>query len=82
VLSSTPVSVRAEQGAVAVDRLRQAVSPAGELEEAMVTVRLEELGADRLEEEGRAAGFTPLPARRVPETTDHVGSTVVLLEAP
>ena len=79
VYSSTPVAVRSEDGAVAVDRLRQAVSPAGELSEAVATVRLESVTPTELEAEGRAAGFEPLPSRRVPETTDHVGSTVVLL---
>jgi hypothetical protein len=79
VYSSTPVAVRSEDGAVAVDRLRQAVSPTGELSEALATVRLEALTAAELEAEGRAAGFEPLPSRRVPETTDHVGSTVVVL---
>jgi SAM-dependent methyltransferase len=79
VYSSTPVAVRSEDGAVAVDRLRQAVSPTGELSEALATVRLEALTAAELEAEGQAAGFEPLPSRRVPETTDHVGSTVVVL---
>jgi hypothetical protein len=73
------VAVRSEDGAVAVDRLRQAVSPAGELSEAVATVRLASVTPAELEAEGRAAGFEPLPSRRVPETTDHVGSTVVLL---
>jgi SAM-dependent methyltransferase len=82
VYSSTPVAVRSEEGAVVVDRLRQAVSPEGELSEAMATIRLEALTAEQLEQEGREAGFEPRPARQVPETNDHVGSTVVLLEAP
>ena len=34
-----------------------------------------------LEAEGRAAGFTPEPARDVAATDDHVGSEVVLLRA-
>ena len=82
VYSSTPVAVRSEEGAVVVDRLRQAVSPEGELSEAMATIRLDALTAEQLEQEGRQAGFEPRPARHVPETLDHVGSTVVLLEAP
>ena len=81
VLSSRPVAVRSEPGAVAVDRLRQAVSPAGELAETLVTVRLDALGADELEAEARQAGYRPAGRRRVPETEDHVGSTVVVLEA-
>ena len=79
VYSSTPVAVRSEDGAVAVDRLRQAVSPTGELSEALATVRLESVTPAELEREGQDAGLEPLPSRRVPETTDHVGSTVVLL---
>ena len=82
VLSSRPLAVRTEARAVAIDRLRQAVSPAGELAEELVTVRLDRLGADELEEEGRASGLRPAGRRSVPETADHVGSTVVLLEAP
>ena len=83
VFSSQPVAVRAEAGgAVAIDRLRGAVSPAGELSESLVTVRLDGVVPADLESEGGAVGLRPLPARRVPETPDHVGSTVVLLEAP
>ena len=81
VLSSQPVAVRSEQGAVAIDRLRQAVSPGGELSESLVTIRLDALSPAELEREGEAAGLRPCGARRVPETRDHVGSTVVLLEA-
>jgi hypothetical protein len=81
VYSSTPIAVRSDEGAVVVDRLRQAVSPEGELSETMATIRLEPVTAEQLEQEGREAGFEPLPPRHVPETHDHVGSTVVLLEA-
>jgi SAM-dependent methyltransferase len=81
MLSSRPVAARAEPGAVAVDRLRQLVSPAGELTEELVTVRLETVSPPELEAEGREAGLRPLARRSVPETPDHVGSTVVVLEA-
>jgi SAM-dependent methyltransferase len=81
VLSSTPVAVRPEPGAVAVDRVRQAVSPDGELSEARVTVRLENLAPEELEQEAEGLGFRSLERRVVPETPDHVGSTVVVLEA-
>ena len=82
VLSSTPVDVRDEGDSVAVDRHRQAVSPAGDLTEEVVTLSLDSVTAAHLEEEGAAAGFAPLPAREVPATRDYVGSTIVLLEAP
>ena len=79
VLSSTPIAVRAVEDAVEIDRHRQAVSPQGELSEEVATITLDDLDAPTLEAEGRAAGFEPLLARRVPETADHVGSTVVML---
>lgn len=82
VLSSTPVAVHDEGDAVAIDRLRQAVSPEGDLTEELATVRLDSCHPDTLVAEGRAAGLRPLPARHVPATDDYVGSTVVLLEAP
>jgi SAM-dependent methyltransferase len=81
VLSSQPVSVRPEEGGVAVDRLRQLVSPAGELEEELYTVRLDAVSAEELEREAQAAGLVPAGRRPVTATPDHVGSTVVLLGA-
>ena len=80
VFSSTPVAVRADGRAVAIDRLRQVVSPDGALSEHLVTLRLDPLSAAELEAEAREAAFRPLPSRAVPATADHVGSTVVLLE--
>jgi SAM-dependent methyltransferase len=82
VLSSTPVDVRDEGGAVAIDRHRQAVSPAGELTEALATIRLDSLTAAVLEREGLHAGYRVLEARGVPASRDYVGSTIVLLEDP
>lgn len=79
VLSSQPVAVRREQHGVAIERLRQAVSPAGELSEALVTVRLDELAPAELEREASEQGFEALGPRYVPPTADHVGSTVVVL---
>jgi SAM-dependent methyltransferase len=81
VFSSTPVAVRAEGDATAIDRLRQAVSPRGELTEAMATIRLDHLDARQLEAEAEPLGFRVLPRRAVPETDGYVGSTVVILEA-
>ncbi len=82
VLSSTPVAVRDEGDAVAIDRLRQAVSPDGDLTEELSSITLDDCAPATLEDEGRAAGLTVLPARHVPPTVDYVGSTVVMLEAP
>ena len=82
VLSSTPVGVRAETGSVAIDRHRQAVSPDGALSEELATIVLDSVTPGELAAEGAAAGLLPRSARTVPATRDHVGSTVVLLEAP
>jgi hypothetical protein len=83
VYSSTPVNVRDEpDGATAIDRLRQAVSPSGELDESMATVRLDRVEPGDLEEEALALGGYLVKARRkVPPTSDYVGSVVVVLEA-
>jgi SAM-dependent methyltransferase len=83
VFSSTPVAVRPDgEGTIAIERLRQAVSPAGELSESSAVVRLDQVPTDELEAEARSQGFSPLPRRHVESTRDHVGSDVVRLEAP
>jgi SAM-dependent methyltransferase len=81
VFSSTPVAVRSVEGGTAIDRLRQAVSPDGQLDESMTSISLDALDAETLEGEGPAAGLRALPRRQVPATGDYVGSTIVLLEA-
>lgn len=81
VLSSTPIDVRDEGDTVVVERHRQAVSPAGDLTEEVVTLSLESVATATLEDEGATAGFCPLPSRSVPATRDYVGSTIVMLEA-
>jgi SAM-dependent methyltransferase len=80
VLSSYPLEVRLEDDGVAVDRLRQLVSPVGELSEELNTVRLDTVTAAGLELEGREAGLAAAGVAAIPETADHVGSTVVILE--
>ena len=44
-------------------------------------IALDRVGAAELEREAVAAGLQPQPAREVPATADHVGSTVVMLRA-
>jgi SAM-dependent methyltransferase len=80
VLSSAPVAVRDDGDAVAIDRHRQAVSPAGDLTEERVTIRLDTVAAGTLEDEARAVGYAVRAQRRVPATHDYVGSAVVMLE--
>jgi SAM-dependent methyltransferase len=77
VFSSQPVSVRERNGSVVVTRRRQAVSPAGDLEEETVDVVLNVVGVDEFVGELAEAGFDEVRLLEVPETPDHIGSTVV-----
>ena len=82
VFQSQPVFLRQVPGGTEIDRVRQAVSPSGDLSESFNTIRRDDLAAEELESDGRAAGFRVLPRRSVRPTGDYVGSTVVMLEAP
>jgi SAM-dependent methyltransferase len=82
VFQSQPIAVRAVPGGSEIDRIRQAVSPDGELSESFNTIKLEDLAPEELESDGRAAGFAVRPRESVPPIADYVGSTVVVLEAP
>jgi SAM-dependent methyltransferase len=79
--SSLPIDVRVDDAAIEIDRLRQLVSPTGELTEETVTVRLDRLPAALLEGEGEAAGLAARERIEVPPTSEHVGSTIVVMEA-
>ena len=78
VYSSLPLDVRPEPGGVAVERLRQVVSPEGRLTEARHTQILDSLTPARLEREATEAGLEPRERRVIPPTTDHVGSEVIV----
>jgi SAM-dependent methyltransferase len=84
VYSSLPVAVRlVEDGAaLLLERMRQRVSPSGEVREEPWSIRLELVRPEALEEEARAVGLEPLPSREIPATDDHIGSTIVLLRRP
>jgi SAM-dependent methyltransferase len=82
VLSSYPLEIHVEDRGVAVERLRQLVSPTGVLSHERNTVRLDAVTAAGLEAEGREAGLVPAGLAAIPETADHVGSTLVILERP
>ena len=78
VFSSQPVSVRERNGRAVVTRSRQAVSPTGTLEEELVEIALDVLSVKEFRTELEAAGFADVGSRKVPETPDHIGSTVVV----
>jgi SAM-dependent methyltransferase len=79
VYSSLPLDAVDIGDEIVIRRLRQLVSPAGELSEEGNEIRIRTLSADRLEEEGLACGLVPLARRKIPATDLHVGSTVVIL---
>jgi hypothetical protein len=82
VFQSMPVAVRAVPGGNEIDRIRQAVSPSGELDESWNTIRLDDVTPEELERDGLAVGMRVRPRREVPPTGDYVGSTIVILERP
>ena len=81
VYSSLPLGVVADDDGLVVDRLRQTVDPAGELRERRESVRLWDLAPDAVESEGGDAGLRPAGRERIEPSDQHVGSTVILLEA-
>lgn len=80
VYSSLPVAVAAGGERILLRRLRQTVSPAGELSEESDEVELRAVSATALEAEARRAGLEPVGRRAVPATDLHVGSVVCLFE--
>jgi 2-polyprenyl-3-methyl-5-hydroxy-6-metoxy-1,4-benzoquinol methylase len=79
VYSSLPIDLGVDADAIVVRRLRQTVSPDGELRDEVDEIRLQRLSAETLEREAVEAGLEPTGRREIPATEAHVGSTVVLL---
>lgn len=82
ICSSQPLDVVVAADGIEIRRLRQLVSPGGELTERTAAVRLDRLTPERFEDEGRRAGFEVAERIEVPPTDDHVGSTICVLKAP
>jgi SAM-dependent methyltransferase len=78
VFSSQPLSMYEQGGSVIIERRRQAVSPTGEIEEEDARIELDVLTLDEFEAEASEAGLRPVARKAIPETLDHIGSTVVL----
>lgn len=79
--ASHPVAVRRDAGAVVIERLRRRLPATGQPGVEASAVRLADLSDDALETEGLAVGLKVAERRRVPETDEHVGSSVVVLHA-
>jgi SAM-dependent methyltransferase len=78
IYSSLPLDVRPEPGGVAVEWLRQVVSPAGSLTEHRHTQLLDSLTPEQLESEAAAAGLEPIERHEVSATAAYIGSMVVV----
>ena len=79
VYASRPVRVRDLGDRAAIDRLRQIVAIDGTLTTLDNVVELDRLEPEELEEEAVAFGLRAEPQRRIPQTLEYVGSTVVML---
>jgi SAM-dependent methyltransferase len=82
VYVSQPVAVRPGPEGTTIERIRQTVSPAGRRTAEGDAITLDHLTAERLTAEGVAAGLRDAGHRAIAATEEHVGSAVVLLEAP
>jgi SAM-dependent methyltransferase len=84
VYISSATRVRVRRRFIRIERERRAI-PAGQTADPLHApretdvVELDRVTPGGLEDEGRAAGFSPQPARAIAPTRDHVGSTVVIL---
>ena len=81
VYSSQPLDARVADGRITVRRLRQLVSPEGALRERLDVVELDQLDAATVETEAAVRGLGVRERVEIPPTADHVGSTVLVLEA-
>jgi SAM-dependent methyltransferase len=79
VYSSLPLEAVVGPEQIVVHRLRQRVSPTGELTETPDEVTICTLTADELEAEAAGVGLVPIERLTIDPTADHVGSTVVVL---
>jgi SAM-dependent methyltransferase len=79
VYSSLATEAAVAPGEVVVRRLRQTVSPGGELSEEGNEVRIATFPAAQLEAEAGVAGLLPAARREIAATDVHVGSVVVVL---
>jgi len=78
VYSSLPLDVRPEPNGVAVEWLRQVVSPAGQLTEKHHTELLDSLTPGQLEREAAAQGLRPEARHEIGHTEAYIGSMVVV----
>jgi len=78
IYASLPLDVRPEPGGVAVEWLRQKVSPAGTLTEERHTQMLDSVDPGDFEREAAGHGLIPVARYEVSQTTAYIGSTVIV----
>jgi SAM-dependent methyltransferase len=79
VYSSLPLEATVGPEHIVVHRLRQKVSPSGELTDIPDEVTICTMTAEELEAEAAEVGLVPIERLYIDPTEDHVGSTVVVL---
>jgi SAM-dependent methyltransferase len=79
VYASRPIRVRDLGDRAAIDRVREIVGVDGSLTTLDNVVELDRVEPEVLEEEATALGLRVEPQRRIPQTLEYVGSTVVML---
>ena len=79
VYSSLPLEASVGREHIVVHRLRQRVSPSGELTDEPDSVTICTMTADDLEAEAAEVGLVAVERLYIEPTDDHVGSTVVVL---
>jgi SAM-dependent methyltransferase len=77
--SSQPVALRDHGDTVAIERIRETVSADGRRSASDDVLHLDRVTVAEIEAEGRSAGLTPMLARILPATEEHVGTSVVML---
>jgi SAM-dependent methyltransferase len=79
VYSSRPTAVRDYGDGFVLERHREVVTAAGDLETEVNVIRLDRLDPDELEQEAAALGLRPAGREVIPPTVEHVGSVVVMV---
>lgn len=80
VYSSAPTAIRPDGNGFVLERRRETVTPAGELNLEEDRIHLDALDARRLEQEGHAVGLRAVERGEIAPTPDYVGSVVVMFD--
>lgn len=79
IYSSLPLEVSVDDSSLELVRLRQRVSPEGDLDDVRDVIHLDRVSADALAAEASAAGLTLLGTAMITETDQHVASVLLVI---